>query len=61
MKNEPLSSETASPENRQRSKRSQTSKPAWSKPRVRLVTLTETEGGPVTGASEFSNYRPPTS
>ena len=59
MKNEPLSSETASPEHRQRSKRSQTSKPAWSKPRVRLVTLTDVQGGTYPGTRfEHGGYNP---
>ena len=59
MKNEPLSSETASPEHRQRSKRSPASKPAWSKPRVRLVTLTEVHGGTLPGVRfEHGGYNP---
>ena len=59
MKNEPLSSETASPEHRQRSKRSPASKPAWSKPRVRLVTLTDVQGGTLPGTTnEAGGYNP---
>ena len=59
MKNEPLSSETASPEHRQRSKRSPASKPAWSKPRVRLVTLTDVQGGAHPGVRyEHGGYNP---
>lgn len=59
MKNELLSSETASPEHRQRSKRSPASKPAWSKPRVRLVTLTEVHSGTIPGTTnESGGYNP---
>lgn len=59
MKNEPLSSETASPEHRERSKRSPASKPAWSKPRVRLVTLTEVHAGTMPGIrTESGGYNP---
>ena len=59
MKNEPLSSETVSSEHLERSKRSPASKPAWSKPRVRLVTLTEVHSGPLVGTTnEAGGYNP---